>query len=76
LPNEAATIQFVKADLIAAGISPFDPASADVSAGRVMLKRLSDLADEGVDFAGPYSKEGAQRWAQHPGGGCSAQIQS
>jgi len=51
LPNEAATLQFVNADLIAAGISPFDPASADVSAGRVMIKRLEDLSNEGVDFA-------------------------
>jgi predicted ABC-type ATPase len=51
LPHEAATLQFVNADLIAAGISPFDPASADVSAGRVMIKRLQDLSNEGLDFA-------------------------
>lgn len=51
LPNEARTIQFVNADLIAAGISPFDPASADVTAGRTMIRRLDDLAEEGLDFA-------------------------
>ena len=51
LPNEAKTIQFVNADLIAAGISPFDPASADVAAGKAMLRRLDDLAREGLDFA-------------------------
>jgi predicted ABC-type ATPase len=51
LPNEAQTFQFVNADLIAAGISPFAPASADLTAGRVMLKRLDDLAEERMDFA-------------------------
>jgi predicted ABC-type ATPase len=51
LPNEAATVQFVNADLIAAGISPFDPASAAFAAGRVMLRRLSELVHERKDFA-------------------------
>ena len=51
LPHEAHTLQFVNADLIAAGISPFDPASADVMACRTMLQRLDALADEGEDFA-------------------------
>lgn len=58
LPNEAHTLQFVNADLIAAGISPFDPASADVTAGRVMIKRLDDLVAEGVDFAVETSLSG------------------
>ncbi len=68
LPNEARTIQFVNADLIAAGISPFDPSSANVSAGRVMLKRLVDLADEGLDFAiettlsGLWLKDHVESW--------------
>ena len=60
LPHEAGVIQFVNADLIAAGISPFDPASANVSAGRVMIKRLEDLVNEGADFAVETTLSG--RW--------------
>ena len=51
LPNEAAVVQFVNADMIAAGISPFAPDSASVTAGRVMIKRLHDLVEERADFA-------------------------
>jgi predicted ABC-type ATPase len=51
LPNEAATLQFVNADLIAAGLSPFDPDSANVEAGRLMIERLGQLAGRGEDFA-------------------------
>ena len=48
---EADVIQFVNADLIAAGISPFAPQTADVVAGRIMIERLKELSSEGVDFA-------------------------
>ena len=51
LPVEAGVIQFVNADMIAAGISPFDPTSANVAAGRVMLERLQDLVEDRRDFA-------------------------
>ena len=51
LPNEAQIVQFVNADLIAVGISPFAPDTADVAAGRIMLDRLDELASEGTDFA-------------------------
>lgn len=51
LPNEAGVVQFVNADLIAAGLSPFDPDSAAVVAGRIMLQRIEELAGQGVDFA-------------------------
>ncbi len=51
LPNEASVVQFVNADLIAAGLSPFDPDSAAVVAGRIMLQRIEELASLGVDFA-------------------------
>jgi predicted ABC-type ATPase len=43
LPNEGDCVQFVNADLIAAGISPSDPEGAAVSAGRVVLRRLDEL---------------------------------
>ena len=39
LPNEAATPMFVNADLIAAGLSPFDPDVAAIQAGRLMLEQ-------------------------------------
>ena len=48
---EADVIHFVNADLIAAGISPFAPQSADVIAGRIMIERLNELSSQGVDFA-------------------------
>ena len=43
--------EFVNADVIAAGISAFAPESAAIEAGRIMLRRLRQLADEGKDFA-------------------------
>jgi predicted ABC-type ATPase len=43
--------EFVNADVIAAGLSAFSPETVAVEAGRIMLKRLRQLADEGKDFA-------------------------
>ena len=40
LPNEAGCEVFVNADLIAAGVSPFRPAAAEVRAGRLMLEEI------------------------------------
>lgn len=40
LPNEAACPVFVNADLIAAGLSPFDVEAAALQAGRLMLAEL------------------------------------
>src|SRR5579862_8056019 len=42
---------FVNADVIAQGLSGFDPESTAMQAGRVMLERLYALADERADFA-------------------------
>jgi predicted ABC-type ATPase len=39
LPQEAHCPDFINADLIAAGLSPFNPEAAALRAGRVMLKR-------------------------------------
>lgn len=41
---------FVNADTIASGLSGFDPAGADMAAGRVMLGRLRELAAARVSF--------------------------
>ena len=51
LPNEADCPQFVNADLIAAGLSPFDPALAAVRAGRVMLQTIHAHARARESFA-------------------------
>jgi predicted ABC-type ATPase len=42
---------FVNADVIAQGLAGFDPASAAIQAGRIMLARLEDLRRERADFA-------------------------
>jgi predicted ABC-type ATPase len=43
--------EFVNADLIAAGLSPFAPDRAAFEAGRLMLRRLRDLAARREDFS-------------------------
>lgn len=43
--------EFVNADVIARGISGFDLERAALSAGKIMLRRLRDLADQRVSFA-------------------------
>src|SRR5262245_18781620 len=42
---------FVNADIIASGISGFDPDRAAMAAGRMMLGRLHELADQRQSFA-------------------------
>src|SRR5437867_396402 len=42
--------EFVDADVIARGISGFDPERAAFAAGRVMLARMRALAEERVSF--------------------------
>lgn len=42
LPHEGDCPVFVNADLIAAGISPFNPAAAAVRAGRLMLSEIDE----------------------------------
>jgi predicted ABC-type ATPase len=51
LPNEAECPVFVNADLIAAGIAPFQPEAAAFRAGRLMLEEISRHATEGRSFA-------------------------
>ena len=41
LPNEAHCPDFINADLIAAGLSPFNPEAAAVRAGRLMLEEIA-----------------------------------
>ena len=51
LPQEMKCREFVNADLIAAGLSPFAPDKAAFEAGRIMLKRLRDLFERREDFS-------------------------
>jgi len=51
LPGFLDCYEYVNADSIAQGLSPFKPESVAIQAGRLMLKRLHDLAASHVDFA-------------------------
>ncbi|MBL8811090.1 MAG: hypothetical protein JNM43_13010 [Planctomycetaceae bacterium] len=50
LPGFVNCREFVNADLIAAGLSPFDPDSQAVAAGRLMLQRIDSLVQERQTF--------------------------
>jgi len=43
--------EFVNADMLARGLSGFRPSGSALAAGRVMLRRLDELARQRVDFA-------------------------
>jgi predicted ABC-type ATPase len=51
LPEILGCKEFVNADNIAAGLSPFNPESVALEAGRIMLKRIYEFLDGGFDFA-------------------------
>ena len=44
-------IEFVNADNIARGISPYNPEDVAIQAGRVMIQRIRELSEEARDFA-------------------------
>ncbi len=51
LPEMLNCKEFVNADEIAKGLSPFQPDKASFEAGRIMLNRINDLLNSGKDFA-------------------------
>ena len=51
LPEMLNCKEFVNADEIARGLSPFQPETVSFQAGRIMLNRIKDLLKEGKDFA-------------------------
>lgn len=51
LADTLGLLTFVNADVIASGLSGFDPESAAIEAGRIMLDRLHALAAQRVSFA-------------------------
>lgn len=50
LPEFAQCTQFVNADLIAGGLSPFSPETAALRAGRLLLEQIRLLASKHSDF--------------------------
>ena len=51
LPEMLDCKEFVNADEIARGLSPFQPGKASIEAGRLMLKRIKTLIESGENFA-------------------------
>ncbi len=51
LPDFVQCREFVNADLIAAGLSPFAPETQAMRAGRLLLTRIKELAEARQDFA-------------------------
>ena len=51
LPEILDCKEFVNADEIAKGLSPFQPENVSFQAGRIMLERIEELINSSVDFA-------------------------
>ena len=51
LPDMLDCKEFVNADEIAKGLSPFQPDKVAIEAGRIMLNRINELIKQRVDFA-------------------------
>ena len=51
LPEMLDCNEFVNADEIAKGLSPFNPNKVAIKAGRLMLTRIDELLESGIDFA-------------------------
>ena len=51
LPQEAHMLRFVNADLIASGLSPFNPEVAAIKAARLMLREIDECASKGESFS-------------------------
>jgi hypothetical protein len=68
LPHAANVVHFVNADLIAAGLSPFQPSLVALSAGRLLVRELDRLATSRRSFAFESTLSGRsylpriQRW--------------
>lgn len=51
LPDLLPCLEFINADEIARGLSPFQPEKAAIEAGRIMLQRMDHLMARGKTFA-------------------------
>src|SRR6266446_2686200 len=59
LPDEIKQLEFVNADPIARGLSPYDPDAVAIEAGKMALKRIKELIAENVSF----TWETTMKWA-------------
>ena len=50
LPDYVKCLEFINADLIAGGLSPFVPERAAIRAGRIMMEQLQSLSAQRRDF--------------------------
>jgi predicted ABC-type ATPase len=50
LPDYAKCPNFINADLIAKGLSPFSPRTAALKAGKLVLAQIHEFAKKGIDF--------------------------
>jgi len=51
LPEEAKCLNFLNADLIAAGLAPFRPEGAAIKAGKLMVHQIDECIKKGESFA-------------------------
>jgi len=51
LPEYIKCPNFINADLIANGLSPFSPGTAAIKAGKLVLEQIQEFAEKRVDFA-------------------------
>ncbi|MFH2060282.1 MAG: zeta toxin family protein [Pseudomonadota bacterium] len=51
LPIEGECLNFINADLIAKGLSPFQPDKVALKAGKLMVQQMNELASKGKSFA-------------------------
>ena len=51
LPEEASCLNYVNADLIAEGLSPFNPEAVALEAGKLLLKKIDGLVERKESFS-------------------------
>ncbi|MBK9441770.1 MAG: zeta toxin family protein [Comamonadaceae bacterium] len=77
LLTDEACLQFVNADLIAAGLSPFAPETAAIQAARLMLAQIADHLKHGRSFALETTLSGlsyARQIPQWRAAGCAVAL--
>lgn len=50
LPEALSLVEFLNADEIAKGLSPLNPSSVDIQAGRLLLERAHHFLEKGISF--------------------------
>src|SRR5699024_11974526 len=68
LPEILECREFVNADEIAKGLSPFNPSSVAIEAGRLMLKRIGELLSAG-EIGRASCRGRGELWGREGSGG-------